>query len=138
MCDKKEKKHKETPIAYGNEVEEKTSSMYENKEKARGGYVRMHECGKHLFNSTYEHTCTSKTMSISNTEDFVAYCNSDYEDMVKRINIYHNESERCDAYLKQSTTDFEEAVTITVDSDSVITQEKQSGNEEYFQVNIYN
>ena len=38
------------------------------------------------------------------------------------------ESGRYDAYSKQSTADFEHAANITVDSASVIPQEKQSEN----------
>ena len=47
--------------------------------------------------------------------------------------------ERCAAYSEQITAHFEDVTNITVEGDSVITQGKQNGNEEYRerQVNYY-
>ena len=57
-CDNELNKHKENSSIYDKEGKEKTSRISENKEKARDGYVSMHECGKHLCHSTYERPCT--------------------------------------------------------------------------------
>ena len=49
------------------------------------------------------------------------------------IDKCNKESEKYAAYPEQSTIHFENVVNITVDSDCVITQEKQDRSEEYFQ-----
>ena len=51
------------------------------------------------------------------------------------IYSYHKESERYAAYPKQSTEHFKTFANITVDSDGVIPQEKQSGSEKDHQEN---
>ena len=53
------------------------------------------------------------------------------------IDSCHKESERRAAYLEQSTAYYENIENITVDSASLIPQEKQNGNEEDHQVNPY-
>ena len=45
-CNKEENKHKKNLGTYGSDGEKNTSSMSENKEKSRDGYVCMFECGK--------------------------------------------------------------------------------------------
>ena len=51
---------------------------------------------------------------------------------------FHKESERHAAYLEQSTADFENVANITVDSASVIIQDKKIGSEEDCQEDPYN
>ena len=46
-------------------------------------------------------------------------------DLQTYIDIFHNESERHAMCPEQSTAHFENAVTITVDSDSVLAQKKK-------------
>ena len=46
-------------------------------------------------------------------------------DMWEHVDICHKYSEICAAYPKQSTAHFEDVANITVDSASVITQEKK-------------
>ena len=41
------------------------------------------------------------------------------------------------AYLEHRTAHFEDVANITIDSASIITQEKQNGDDEYCQVNTY-
>ena len=107
--------------------------MSEKKEKARDGYDIMYECGKHFCLSSYEHTCTSKALLISKMEERVSKYKSEYEDILEQIIFYHKELERRAAYLEQSTADFVDAANITanitVNSDSLLTQGKNSANE---------
>ena len=49
--------------------------------------------------------------------------------MVQRIHIYHKESEIRAADSKYSIADFEYTENITINSASVITQEKKIGND---------
>ena len=75
----------------------------------------------------YERTCTEKDTSIIRMEDITEEYNLDFEDIWHCLKVA-KELERYDVYLKQSTTDFEDVVNITVDSSRVILQNKQSGN----------
>ena len=48
--------------------------------------------------------------------------------MWENIDSCHKESKKHGAYMEQSTVHFEDIVNITVDSSSVILQEKQNDN----------
>ena len=118
-----------------NEGKENNSSTSEKKYTALGDYVYIYEWEKPLFHLMHERACTEKSVSLSNTEEVVAEYKSDYESMVQCINVYHKESERRAVYSKQSTAGFEGETNITINRARLITPEKQSGNEEYCQVN---
>ena len=53
--------------------------------------------------------------------------------MQEYIDSCHKESGKCAAYPEQSTAHFEDVFNITVDSSSVLVQEKQNGSEDYCQ-----
>ena len=57
--------------------------------------------------------------------------------MKNYIDRFHKESEIRAACPEQSTPHFENVDNITVDSDSVIPQEKKTGSEKYQQANYY-
>ena len=61
---------------------------------------------------------------------YIKEINSTNRDMQTYIDSYKKESEKCAAYPEHSTVHFEYIANITVDSDSVISQEKQNGSEE--------
>ena len=73
----------------------------------------MYECGKHFCHSTYECACTEKAISISRMGDILKNYKYEYKDMLERIVFDHKASERCAAYLEQSTEYFEDAANIT-------------------------
>ena len=54
-------------------------------------------------------------------------------DLRTDIDIFHKESVRRASYQEQSTTCFNNVADITVDSDGITPQKKQSGGDEYFQ-----
>ena len=66
-------------------------------------------------------------MFIINAKELGEEYKSDYEDIVKHMNVYHKESERHAADLKQSTADFEYAAKITINSTGKIIQETKIG-----------
>ena len=57
--------------------------------------------------------------------------------MQNYIDSCHRESEKRAAYPENSTANFENILSITVDSDSSIRQEKQNVSNKYHQVNPY-
>ena len=67
-------------------------------------------------------------------QDIVEIFNSEIKDihstnrdMKNYIDSFHKESERCAAYLKQSTIHFENVSNITINSDSVIQNINKTG-----------
>ena len=58
-------KDKQILSVYDIKGEENTSGISENKEKARDGYVRIYECGKHLLTPTSERAFAAQEISIS-------------------------------------------------------------------------
>ena len=66
-------------------------------------------------------------MSIIRIGELTEEYKSEYKYIKYRIMVV-KESERYDAYSKESTADFENAVNITANISSIIPQEKQSGN----------
>ena len=64
--------------------------------------------------------------------------NSTNRDMRNYTDSCHKESERCAAYLQQITVNFENVSNITIDSDNVITKDKQNWGEKYCQTIPYN
>ena len=87
----------------------------------------MYECGKQIFHSTHENACTANAMSTSKTEELVSDYKYYYEEMVQHINAYHKEPERRAVDSKYITVGFEDAASITVNSASLITQDKKWG-----------
>ena len=51
--------------------------MYEKKEKARGGYVHIYKCVKHLLHSMYERTCAAHETTIIKMKEIVEIFNSE-------------------------------------------------------------
>ena len=62
---------------YDSKDKEKTLSTYERKEQACDGYVYMYECGKRLFNSTYELACAAQETTIHKMKEIVEIYNSE-------------------------------------------------------------
>ena len=58
--------------------------------------------------------------------------------MQNYIESCQKESERCASYTEERTAHFKNVASITINSDSVIPQEKWNGSEEDFQANTYN
>ena len=94
----------------------------------------MNGFGKQLLHSTYEHASTLHEMTISQTEEIVNTFNSEIkeirsinQDMQNYIDIFHKESERCEAYPEQSTEHLEIFANIALNSYCVISRKEKLG-----------
>ena len=90
----------------------------------------------------YEIACAEHEKTINQMKDIVEIFNleikeicSTNRDMRNYIDGCHKESERCETYLEKRTAHLENVANITVNSDGVIPQEKQNGNEKDSQGN---
>ena len=67
--------------AYDIKGEEKTPRTSKMKEKARGGYVCIYECGKKILQSTYEHAWAEQDTTISMMKEIVDIYSSEIKDI---------------------------------------------------------
>ena len=61
----------QTLSEYNIKGEENTSSTDKNKEKTQDGYVRIYECGKIFFISTFESVCAEQETTIRKMKEIM-------------------------------------------------------------------
>ena len=96
-CNSEENEHEETSSTFDNENKENTPSKsnkeYEEATNVHNGILKIYECGKIIFQSTYECACTASDQTFEYIRERISQCTSLpelFRFIHKHIRNFHN------------------------------------------------